>query len=149
METKEKLTMALRDAMRAGDDVSRRTIRMCIAAVKQWEIDNRKTMEEAGTIGVLQKEIKIRQEAVQDAIKANREDLVSDNRAEIQVIENFLPKQLTEDELSSEAQVVIDELHATSMNDMGKVIKILRPKLEGKASGEAISKVVRQLLLRS
>lgn len=144
---KETLELKLRDAMRANDDVTRRTIRMALSAIKMAEIEKGQALDDAGISTILQKEIKIRQEAVQDAEKANRPDLIADAKAELSVIESFLPKQLTDDEIEVLVKAAITEVNALGPADMGKVMKAVMPKIQGRAAGDKINQVVRRLLL--
>ncbi|MGE5072308.1 MAG: GatB/YqeY domain-containing protein, partial [Anaerolineae bacterium] len=99
MDIKTQLNEAMKQAMRANDDVARRTTRMALAAVKQAEVDKRISLDDAAVIGLLQKEIKNRREAIEEARKANRSDLISDNEAEIKVLEGFLPKAMSAEDL--------------------------------------------------
>jgi len=144
--TKEILELKLRDAMRANDDVSRRTIRMVLSAVKLAEIDKGQPLDEPGIAAILQKEIKIRQEAVQDAEKANRPDLIAAAKAEQAVIDTFLPKQLSDAEIEVIVKEAIVETNASGPADMGKVMKAVMPKIQGRAAGDKINQVVRRLL---
>ena len=144
--TKETLELKLRDAMRANDDVSRRTIRMILSAVKLAEIDKGQPLDETGITTILQKEVKIRQEAVQDAEKANRPDLIEAAKAEQAIIDTFLPKQLSEAEIETMVKEAIFETNATGPADMGKVMKAVMPKTQGRASGDKINQIVRRLL---
>ena len=148
MDIKTQLTEAMKQAMRANDDVARRTTRMALAAIKQSEVDKRATLDDQGVIALLQKEIKNRREALQEAQKANRGDLVSDNEAEIKVLEGFLPKAMSQDELRGLAQEAIRETGAGTQTDMGKVMKVLMPKVAGRAAGDQVSAVVKELLSR-
>lgn len=147
MATKEILERKLRDAMRAGDDVTKRTIRMALSAIKLAEIDKGQPLDEAGISAILQKEIKMRNEAVQDAEKAKRDDLIAEAKAELAVIESFLPKQLSEEEIEALVKETIAEVHASGPADTGNVMKAIMPKLQGRAAGDKISQVVRRLLL--
>ncbi len=146
MITKQELEIALRNAMKSGDEVRKRTIRMVLASIKLVEVEKGTTLSEPELAAILQKEIKIRKEAIQDAEKGNRPDLVEANQAEIKVLEEFLPKQLTEDELIAMAKAVINQVGASSLADMGKVMKVLLPQIKGQAPNELVSKIVRQLL---
>jgi len=146
MTTKSKIETSLKDAMRAGDDLRKRTLRMALAAIKQAEIDKTHTSDEAGFAAILQKEIKSRRESIVDAQRANRPDLIKAAEAEIAVIEGFLPKGLSPEELESMAQAVIAELGATSPKDMGQVMKALLPLVQGRAPGDQVSSMVRKLL---
>jgi uncharacterized protein YqeY len=146
MEIKSKLNDALKNAMRAGDDVSKRTIRMVLAAIKQSEVDHRVELEELSILNIIQKEIKTRREAHDEARQANRPDLVADAEAEINVLKSFLPTELSTEELEAFARGAVTECGATSLADMGKVMKILLPRIQGRAPGDRISQAVRALL---
>jgi uncharacterized protein len=147
METlKSTLENTLMDALRAKDDLRKRTIRMALAAIKFVEKEKRISLDDNAVIAILQKEIKNRRESIQDAEKAHRPDLVAENEAEINVLEGYLPKPMAVEELIKLAQAVITETGAQSPTDMGKVMKILLPRVQGKASGDQVSQVVRNLL---
>jgi uncharacterized protein YqeY len=138
----------MKTAMKANDDVSRRTTRMALAAIKQAEVDKQTTLDDAAVVALLQKEIKNRREAVEEARRATRPDLIADNEAEIKVLEAFLPKGLTPDELRELAQAAIAETEASTQTDMGKVMKALMPKVAGRAAGDQVSAVVKELLAK-
>ena len=146
METKDKLEAALKAAMKAREEVRKRTVRMALAAVRQLEIDRQIKLDETGVLSVLQKEIKTRRETIEDALKGNRPDLVADAEAEITVLERFLPKALGSDELMALVEAAIAEAGATSPADMGKVMKILMPRVAGRVPGDQVSAAVRQRL---
>jgi len=146
MELKTQLENALKDAIRSKNDVRKRTMRMAISAFRQVEIDKGKLLDEAGLIAILQKEVKSRQESIAEAKQADRLDLVSDLEDEIKVLEEFLPKQFTTQELETLVRQAINEAGAISPVDMGKVMKLLTPRLQGRATGAQASQLVRQLL---
>jgi len=146
MNLKEKITEEVKDAMRSGNETKKRTLRMTQAAIKQIEVDKRIELDDEGVMVVLQKEIKIRKEAVEESRSAGREDLATAAEAEINVLKAFLPEELSPDALRELAGLVITELKANSMADMGKVIKELMPKVAGRASGADVSAMVRSLL---
>jgi hypothetical protein len=146
MELKTQLENALREAMRSGNNVRKQTIRMALAAIKFLEIEKGKQVDEAGISAILQKEIKSRRESIQDAEKAHRADLVESSKAEIVVLESFLPQQLSELEIQALAETAITETQARGMADMGKVMKVLVPRLQGRAPGDQVSQIVRQML---
>src|SRR5512141_1727045 len=148
MDIKAQLTEAMKQAMKANDDVARRTTRMALAGIKQAEVDKRITLDDAAVIALVQKEIKNRREAIEEAKKANRSDLVADNEAEIKVLEGFLPKAMSQDELRALAQAAVAETGATSQTDMGKVMKALMLKVAGRAAGDQVSAVVKELLTK-
>lgn len=148
MDIKTRLNESLKSAMKANDEVAKRTTRMALAAIKQSEVDKQKPMDEASMIALLQKEIKNRREAIQEAKKAERPDLIADNEAEIKVLEAFLPEAMSADELRALAQAAINETGAASPADMGKVMKVLMAKVAGRAPGDQISAVVKDLLTK-
>lgn len=146
MDTKEKLELALKTSMKAGDDVTKRTVRMVLAAVRQAEIDKRITLDEPAVLGIIQKEIKTRREAVEEASRANRADIVAATQAEIKVLEGFLPAALSADELKALVEAAIAEVGAAGPADMGKVMKALMPRVAGRAPGDQVSAAVRSIL---
>ena len=146
MTVKSQLENDLKDALRAGDDLRKRTLRMALSAIKQTEIDKGIILDESGVMSILQKEIKSRHEAIADAERAHRQDLVDASRLEITVLEGYLPKALTPQELEDLARQVIAEAGATSPAQMGQVMKLLMPRLQGRATGDAASQVARRLL---
>jgi len=146
MDTKEKLEIALKDALKAGDDVCKRTVRMVLAAIRQVEIDRQIKLDEAAVLGIIQKEIKTRRESVEEARTANRPDIVTDTEAEIVVLQAYLPKAMSADELKALVEAAILEAGAKSPTDMGKVMKLLIPRVAGRAPGDQVSLAVRQLL---
>jgi uncharacterized protein len=148
MDIKTKLNESMKDAMKSGDEVRKRTVRMVLAAVKQVEVDKQAQVEELAVVALIQKEIKNRREAIEEAKKAGREDLVGGNEAEIKVLEEFLPQAMPADELRTLVQAAIDETGASSPSDMGKVMKIVMPKVAGRAPNDMISAAVRELLTK-
>lgn len=146
MSIKNQLNESMKDAMRSGDEVRKRTVRMALAAVKQVEVDKRVELDDAAVMALLQKEIKNRRESLEEARKADRLDLVEANEAEIRVLEAFLPKSMPEDELREIVQIAIAETGASSPADMGKVMKVVMGRIAGRAPNDVISRIVRELL---
>lgn len=146
MDTKQKLQEALKDAMRAKDEPRKRTIRMALSNIKLAEIDRGEELDQNAVLAILQKEVKQRQEVIEESMTANRPDLAEEAELEIVILQEFLPAQLTPEELERIARQVIDEVGASSMSDMGSVMKVLIPRLEGRASGQEASQMVRNLL---
>ena len=136
----------MKDAMKSGDEVRKRTVRMVLAAVKQAEVDKRVELDDSAVIGILQKEVKNRRESIEDSKKANRADLVADNEAEIKVLEAFLPKAMPDEELIEIVRSAITETGASSPADMGKVMKVVMGRVAGRAPNDRISAAVRELL---
>lgn len=146
MNIKEKLENDMKDAMRNKDEARKRTLRMALSEIKLAEIDKGEALDEAGIIAIIQKEVKSRHEAIADAERASRPDLVADANIEIAILETYLPQQLTPEELDALAQEAVNETGATSMREMGQVMKVLMPRLEGRATGQEASQAVRKLL---
>lgn len=146
MDLKSQLNESMKDAMRSGDAVRKNTTRMALAAIKQVEIDKQTTLDDPAVVALLQKEIKNRKEAVEEARKASREDLIQANQAEIAVLEAFLPAGLSEQELHEIAREAIAETGATGPADMGRVMKVAMAKAAGRAPGNEVSAAVREML---
>ena len=146
MTLKTQLNDSVKDAMKSGDEVRKRTIRMVLAAVKQAEVDKRVELDETAVMSLIQKEMKNRRESLEEARKANRADLVEANEAEISVLQTFLPKAMPADELRALVQAAIAETGAASPTDMGKVMKIVMAKVAGRAPNDMVSATVRELL---
>ena len=148
MDTKTKLNESVKDAMKSGDEVRKRTLRMVLAAVKQVEVDKRAEVDDMAVMALIQKEIKNRREAIEEAKKANRPDLIAENEAEIKVLEVFLPQAMPAEELRALVQAAIDETGASAPGDMGKVMKVVMPKIAGRAPNDMISSTVKELLTK-
>jgi len=146
MSIKSQLNESMKDAMKSGDEVRKRTVRMVLAAVKQAEVDKRIELGDTAVMNLIQKEVKNRRESLEEAKKANRADLVEANEAEINVLQAFLPKAMPADELRALVQAAIEETGAASLADMGKVMKTVMPKVAGRAPNDMVSATVRELL---
>ncbi|HRN67216.1 MAG TPA: GatB/YqeY domain-containing protein [Promineifilum sp.] len=146
MDLKEKLRADLATAMREGDSQRRDVLRMVLAAVKQVEIDDRKTLDDDGVQEVLRKQVKLRQESIVDFEKAGRPSEVERERAEIVIIEGYLPQMMSREEIEQIARGIIDELGVTNAKAMGQVMSRLMPYVKGKADGRVVNEVVRSLL---
>lgn len=146
MVTKEDLEARLHSAMRSGDAVAKRSIRMVLSAWKLAEVERGGPLAEADALSLLQKEAKGRRETIADAERAGRKDLLEAAQAELAFIEAFLPQPLTAQELQGLAQEAIQEASASGPEQMGMVMKVLMPKVQGRAGGKEVSQVVRNLL---
>lgn len=140
MDIKEKLLVELKDAMREKDEIRKNTITLARAAILQVEKDNLKVLNEDEVIEVLAKECKKRKESKVEYEKTGREDIVADLCKEILILEKYLPKMLTEEEVRVIVSEKIKKLDAKDMKDMGRVMK------EVKADGKLVSDIVRELL---
>jgi len=146
MEIKKSIENDFKSAMKAGDEVTKRALRMVLASIKLAEVDQGHEITEQDILSILQKEIKSLREAIADAEKARRDDLIPGIEAEIKVLEQYTPQSLNEQEIIELAKGVIDEVGASSPQDMGKVMKELMPKIQGRAEGAVVSSQVRKLL---
>lgn len=146
MSIKTQLNDSMKEAMKSGDDVRKRTVRMVLAAIKQAEVDKRIELDDAVVMSLLQKEVKNRREALEEAKKANRADLIEANEAEINILQGFLPKAMPAEELRAIVQAAIAETGAASPADMGKVMKTVMPRVAGRAPNDMVSTTVRELL---
>lgn len=146
MTIKMQLNESMKEAMKSGDEVRKRTVRMVLAAVKQVEVDKRTELDDMAVMGLIQKEIKNRRESLEEAKKANRTDLIEANEAEINVLQAFLPKAMPAEELRALVQAAITETGASTPADMGKVMKNVMPRVAGRAPNDMVSATVRELL---
>ncbi len=132
--------------MRASDETRKTALRSVIAGIKLAKVEKQAELTDDDVQAVIRKEIKSHRESIADAQKASRADLAAQSEAIIAILESFLPKQFSRDEIIAQAQAVIAEVGASSPVDMGKVMKVLQPKLKGLADGKLVSDVVKELL---
>ena len=149
MKMKQQLQNDLKQAMLKQDDLRKRTLRMVMASLKLAEVDHKAELDDPAILGLIQKEVKSRQESVDEAKQARRDDLVERTQAEIEVLQEYLPQALSEDELKDLVQETIDEVGAESPADMGKVMKAIMPRIQGRADGKIVSELVRGILSAS
>jgi uncharacterized protein YqeY len=143
---KQKLADDLKQAMRDGNKVKRSAIRLAIAAIKNTEIARQTALEDGDILGVIAKEIRQRKESIEAFKQGGRPELVAIEEAEMAVLEQYLPQQMSRDEIVAEARRVIEEVGAESIRDKGKVMPPLIARLKGKADGREINEVVTELL---
>jgi uncharacterized protein YqeY len=148
MASRTDLENDLKQAMRRSDEVRKRTLRMVLSSLKLAEIEKRGALDEAAIVGIVRKEIKMRQEAIEEAQRAGRQDLIDASQAEVAVLEGYIPKAIDPAELETLVRQAIAEAGAAGPQDMGKVMKILVPRVEGRADGKQLSSLVRDLLSR-
>lgn len=146
MSMKQQLTEDMKAAMKAGEKHKLGVIRLINAAIKQREVDERIELDDTAVIAVLDKMVKQRKDSVNQYEAANREDLAEIERAEIVVIEAYLPAKMGEAEIVAAIQAAIAETGASGPADMGKLMGALKPKLAGQAEMGLVSKLVKQLL---
>ena len=146
MNKKQEIQQALTAAMKARDEDTKRTLRLVMSAIKMAEVELGGELDDNRVLGILQKEVKTREDIIAESEKANRPDLVEAAKKEMAILNIFLPQQMDAEALKSLVQEAIAETGATGMRDMGEVMKVLMPKLQGRASGSDASKAVRELL---
>jgi hypothetical protein len=142
----ERLLSDLKEAMRRGDRMRQSVIRMTRAELQNAEIAQGKPLDEEGVIAVLSKEAKKRRESIAEFEKANRHDLVVKEKEELAILLEYLPPQLSKEEIADMAKKVIAEVGAKGIKEKGKVMARLMPQLKGKAEGKLVSEVVAELL---
>jgi uncharacterized protein len=143
---KNQLSEAMKDAMRAKDKVRLGVVRMALAALKQIEIDERIELDDARVLAIIDKQIKQRIDAAAQYTDANRQDLADIEIAEADILRDFLPAQLTDAEISQLIEDAMAATGATGMQDMGKVMGILKPQLQGRADMGAVSGLIKARL---
>ncbi len=146
MTLKEQLKSDLKDAMRAKDINKRDSIRSINTMIKQIEVDERIELTDDAIIKLIQKGIKQREEAITQYKEAKRDDLIKKEQDQIDIFSLYLPKQLDDSELEIIIQAIIDEVGATSMKDMGKIMSPAKDKIGGSADGKRINMMVKKLL---
>ena len=147
MGLREQLREDLKAAMRAQDATRRGTIRMLEAAIKNAEIEKRgKELAEPDILAILQRQLKQRRDSIEQFERGGRKDLADIERAEIEVIQSYLPDQLSEDDIEAAAKRIIGQTGATGPGDRGKVMGPLMQELRGKADGSAVNSIVSRLL---
>ncbi len=146
MTLKAQFRTDLAAAMKSGDKVKRDALRSLLAAIKQVEIDDQVELDDAGVQAVLQKQVKQRQETIEDAGRAGRPELAESEKADMAVLQSYLPKMMSEKEIRTAAVRVVEEVGATGPQDMGRVMSKLMPELKGKADGKLVSAVVSEEL---
>ncbi len=146
MPIKEKISEDLKASMKAGNGPRKDAIRFIQAAIKQVEIDTRETLTDERIFGILQTEAKKRRDSIAEYEKVGRTDQVEKEQMELALIESYLPQQMTRDEIEHEARAVIAETGASTPKDAGSVMKVLLPRVKGKADGKLVNDVVNTLL---
>ncbi len=146
MPLKNQITEDMKSAMKAGDKDRLKVVRLILAAIKQVEVDQRIELDDAAVLAVLDKMVKQRRDSVEQFENGNREDLAAIERAEIEVLQGYLPEQLSADELTALVDEVIAASGAEGMRDMGKVMGQIKAKAAGRADMGAVSATVKERL---
>ena len=143
---KGKIQECMKEAMRNQDKERLATIRLILAALKQREVDERIVLTDEQVISILDKMLKQRRESITQYLAGNRPDLAQKEEAEVRVIQEFLPAQLSEADIMALIDAAIQETHASSMKDMGKVMALVKPQIQGRADVAAVSAKVKERL---
>ncbi len=146
MSLKQRLTDDMKTAMKAGEKERLATIRLINAAIKQKEVDERVEMDDARVLAVLEKMVKQRKDSIEQFDKAGRDDLSVIERAEMAIIEQYLPTKMGEDEIKAAIEAAVAETGASSPADMGKLMGVLKPRLACQADMGEVSKLIKQRL---
>ena len=146
MSLKERLADDLKSAMKDKNTIRKNVVQMVRAAILQFEKDNKVTLDDEGIIEVIAKQMKQRRDSLPDFEKSGRDDLIADLKAEMDVLSEYLPKQLTREELQVIVEDAIKATGASSMKDMGKIMAAVMPKTKGRADGRLINEIAKELL---
>jgi uncharacterized protein YqeY len=146
MSLQNEISAALKDAMRTKDEAKLASLRLVLTAIKNREKEVRRSLEDQEVISLISTQIKQRKESIDHYRKAGREDLVKAEESELQILEGYMPEQLSAEEMSEALDEVIAEVGAVSLKDMGKVMKAAMAKLAGRAVGRAIHEMVNENL---
>ena len=146
MELKEELESDLKQALRTKDEPRKTTLRLALAAIKNAEIAKGRQLDENELIAVMSQQAKQRRESIAQFAEGGRQDLVAQEEEELRILMDYLPPQLSEKEIRSLALEAIDQVEATSLAQMGEVMRVLMPQLKGKADGQVVSAIVKGLL---
>ena len=147
MSLKEQLMSDFKDAMKAKDEVRKNTISFARAAVKQYEIDNRKELDDEGIVAILAKQVKMRKDALADFEKARRTDLIDSYKSEIEILKRYLPEQLSDEKIREIIKGTAAELGIEGgMQNMGKLMGPVMAKVKGLADGNQVKQLVQEFL---
>jgi len=145
-DLKQRIMDDMKSCMREGDKERLGTIRLALSAIKQQEVDSRSTLEDADILAILDKMAKQRRESIEQFEKAGRDDLASKEKDELKVIQTYLPSQLSDEEIASIIDEAIQTTGAQTMRDMGKIMGIIKPKMQGRADMSAVSTLIKSRL---
>lgn len=145
-ETRQRILDDIKVAMKSGEKSRLGTLRLISAAIKQREVDERTELDEENTVALLDKLLKQRRESIAQYAKANRDDLVEVEQREAELIQTYLPEQLSDDEISRIIDAAITQSGAASVKDMGKVMGLVKPKMQGRADMGSVSKAIKARL---
>lgn len=143
---KEKLMEELKNAMKNKDEIRKNTVQMVRAAILQIEKDKGIQVEDDKILEIIAKEVKTKRDALKDFERAQRQDLIDQTNKEIEILQEYLPKQLSREEIKVELEKIINEIGATSMKDMGAIMKEAKAKMGASADGKTINEVAKEIM---
>ena len=143
---KERLMEDLKNSMKNKDEIRKNTVQMVRAGILQIEKDKGIQVEDNQILDIIAKEVKTKRDALKDFERAEREDLINQTNREIEILQEYLPKQLSREEIKTELEVIIKEIGATTMKDMGLIMKEAKAKMGGSADGKTINEVAKEIL---
>jgi uncharacterized protein YqeY len=146
MSLQDRLVEDIKDAMRQKDELRRTTLRMIRSAIQYEEIAKREPLDDTGVVDILSRMVRQHQESITEFQRGNRPDMVEREEAELEIVRNYLPEQISGDEIAELARKIIADVGAAGPGDMGKVMGQLMPQIRGKADGGEVSRVVTELL---
>ena len=146
MSIKDKLMADLKDAMKSHNKLRKDVITLIRSAIKQREVDERIELTDEDILTIISKQLKEKKSSIEDFKKGNREDLVKQTEDEMEILLEYLPKQLSQEDLKEIVKNAIDKENISSMKDIGKLMKAVMPQVKGKADGSAVNKIARELL---
>jgi uncharacterized protein YqeY len=146
MEIQQQLMMDLKQALRDRDELRKSTVRMALAALKNARVDKNADLTRDEEVAVLSYEVKQRRDAIDEYAKGGRDDLVAEGKAEIEILMNYLPKMLERAEVVALAREAMAEVGASDPKQLGQVMRVLMPRVKGRADGRMVNEVVRELL---
>ena len=148
MGLKEQLMQDYKDAMKSADVLKKNTVNMVRAAIKQYEVDQRVTLEDdADIVKIIKKQVKMRADALEDFTKAGRDDMVEGYKKEIEILKSYLPEEMGEEEIKAKVKEIAEKLEIeANMKSMGKLMKSVMAELKDKADGSDVNKAVKEFL---
>lgn len=146
MSIKDKLMADLKDAMKSHNKLRKDVITLIRSAIKQREVDERIELTDEDILTIISKQLKEKKSSIEDFKKGNREDLVKQTEDEMKILLEYLQKQLSQEDLKEIVKDAIDKENISSMKDIGKLMKAVMPQVKGKADGNAVNKIARELL---
>ncbi|HDN80772.1 MAG TPA: GatB/YqeY domain-containing protein [Chloroflexi bacterium] len=146
MSIKEKIDQDLKEAMKQKDEHRKTALRMLKTAIRRAEVEKMRELTDEEVIAVIASEAKKHRQSIEEFAKGGREDLVEQEKRELAILESYLPKPLTESEIEEAARQAIEEVGATDPRQVGQVMRVLMPRVRGRADGRLVNKIVREIL---